>query len=255
MNQNGRKGYVYILVNPAFSGFVKVGKTTKEPETRARELSSGSGVPAPYAVAWDAFVTDCDHVECLVHRELAHARTRKDREFFSISLKNAISIASKIVGPFSCEVGELPLEAARLPEPDAEPKIPKVGPVTFRRSGAKPEELIEVAEDCEAERAMEPPDGGLNKTIQRIAYEVLIENPYTYSEMELFHEVHVVRRNRSDLKLESYNIKRHPLVQRFGWGIHRNKEGKLALVAVDSKKYRELQQSIKTTKAYRRSKV
>ena len=98
-----KRGYVYILVNPAFPGFLKIGKTTKEPETRARELSSGSGVPAPYAVAWDAFVSDCGHVERLIHRQLAHARSRNDREFFAVPLKNAISLVSSIVGPFSCE--------------------------------------------------------------------------------------------------------------------------------------------------------
>ena len=106
MELGDKKGYVYILVNPAFTGFVKVGKTTKEPESRARELSMGSGVPAPYAVAWDAFVTDCEHVERLIHQQLADTRARNDREFFAIPLKKAISIASNIAGPFSCEIGE-----------------------------------------------------------------------------------------------------------------------------------------------------
>ena len=112
------------------------------------------------------------------------------------------------------------------------------------------EELIEVAGDSEVDHAMEPPDGGTKKNIQRIMYEVLIENPYRYTEIELLHEVHVVRRNRDDLKLKSYTIKRSPLVKRFGWGIHRNQEGKLALISVESDLYRELQESIKTTRAY-----
>jgi hypothetical protein len=47
----GKRGYVYILINPAFAGFVKIGKTTKDSEVRAREVSAGSGVPAPYAIA------------------------------------------------------------------------------------------------------------------------------------------------------------------------------------------------------------
>lgn len=107
MQQPDKKGYVYILVNPTFSGYVKVGRTTREPEARARELSSTSGVPAPFAVAWDAFVTDCAHVERIIHQRLAHTRSRTDREFFVISLKEAISIISKIVEPYSCESIEL----------------------------------------------------------------------------------------------------------------------------------------------------
>ena len=99
-----KKGYVYILDNPAFHGLVKVGKTTKDPEARARELSSGSGVPDRYAVRWRALVNDCHQVERLIHQRLAHARARNDREFFAIPLEEAISIASRIAAPFSCDV-------------------------------------------------------------------------------------------------------------------------------------------------------
>jgi hypothetical protein len=112
MQHPDKKGYVYILVNPAFSGFLKVGRTTKEPEIRARELSAGTGVPAPYAVAWDALVTDCEHVERLIHQRLSSSRSRNDREFFVISLKKAISIISQIVEPYSCEVIEPKEKAA-----------------------------------------------------------------------------------------------------------------------------------------------
>lgn len=96
-----RKGYVYVLVDPAFPSLVKVGKTTKDPERRARDLSTGSGVPAPYVVAWAALVTDCHEVERLIHQELAHARARRDREFFAIAPSKAISIARSIAGRFS----------------------------------------------------------------------------------------------------------------------------------------------------------
>lgn len=250
-----KKGYVYILVNPAFPGFVKVGKTTKDPEARAREVSSGSGVPAPYAVAWDALVNDCHQVERLVHQELAHTRARNDREFFAVPLKKAISIVSSVAAPFSCEVDDPPAELLRSCEcaPAQTKPVPRPPKLSGSRSGN--EELIEVAEDSKVVRAVEPPDGGPEKSIHRIVYEVLIESPYKYTEMELFHEVHVVRRSRPDLKIESYSIKRSPLVQRFGWGIHRNPEGKLALVPVESDKYRELQRCIKRTKAYRKSKA
>jgi hypothetical protein len=252
LEQANRRGYVYLLINPAFSGFVKVGKTTKEPEIRARELSSGSGVPAPYAVAWDAFVTDCDHVERIIHDKLAHARARNDREFFAIPLKKAISIASSIVGPFSCEADESIAEPSGAVEAVAAPNGPTAKRPRLRPQRSVDEELIQVAADSVIDRAVVP---GPKNRIARITYEVLIENPYRYTEEELRYEVHVVRRNRTDLKLESYNIKRSPLVQKLGWGIHRNKEGKLALIPVESDRYRELQGSIKTTKSYRKHKT
>lgn len=250
-----KKGYVYILVNPAFPGFVKVGKTTKEPEVRAREVSSGSGVPTPYAVAWDALVIDCHQVELLIHQQLAYARARNDREFFAVPLKKAISIISSIVAPFSCEIDESSAQPFQSIECSLAPDKSTTFPRKLPTSRSVREELIEVAEDCPVEHAMEPPDGSPKKTIPRITYEVLINNPYMYTEIELFHEIHLARRNRPGLKIESYNIKRSRLVQMFGWGIHRNPEGKLALVAMESEKYRTLQISIKKTKAYRKSKA
>jgi Family of unknown function (DUF6157)/T5orf172 domain len=249
-----RKGFVYILVNPAFTGFVKVGKTIKEPEIRARELSSGSGVPAPYAVAWDAFVKDCDQVEKLIHQQLAHTRSRNDREFFAIPLKNAISIASSIVAPFSCEQ-DLPFAGTSITPDEMLTPRPTTMTITRKhRPRMQQEELIEVAEDYPNKYAQEPPNG-TSKTISRIEYELLIANPYKFTERELFYKVHVVHRNRPDLKIDSYNIKRSLLVQSFGWGLHRNNEGKLALVAIESDRYKELQESIKRTKSYRKNKA
>ena len=119
----GKRGYVYILINPAFAGFLKIGKTSKDPAVRARELSAGTGVPAPYAVAWDVLVSDCDHVERLIHHQLAPARARRDREFFAVPLKRAIAVARDIAAPFACACEEsLPpiihnaAEATMLPD-------------------------------------------------------------------------------------------------------------------------------------------
>ena len=107
-----------------------------------------------------------------------------------------------------------------------------------------------VAEDSKVQIAIEPPQRRAKKMIARIAYEVYRDNPYRYTEEQFHHEVHVVRRKMQGLKIESYDIKRSPLLKEYGWGIHRNKEGKLALIPMESEKYRELQNTIKTAKAY-----
>ena len=254
-------GYVYILVNPAFPRYVKIGKTTKDPETRARELSSGTGIPAPYGVAWDAFVSNCHEVERLIHKRLAHARARNDREFFAISLREAVSVLSEIVSPFEYQE-ELPPPtlipdasdkppSAETPKPFGEQAIEESG--TASRPSLGREELIEKAADSTAVRGEEPPDSGAKKTVARISYEVLSDNPYKFSEREFYREVHVVRRGRPDLKLESYNIKKLTLVKKYGWGIHRDSVGKLALVACESRKCKELlaDTRVKKTRAYR----
>lgn len=118
------------------------------------------------------------------------------------------------------------------------------------------EELIMIAEDSPTTISIEPPYDNQNKTVARIAYEVLTENPYKHTEREFYYEVHVVRRNRHDLKIDSYTIRRSELAKKYGWGFHRNSDNKLALVACDSEKYRELSEkkSVKKIKSCRTSK-
>jgi hypothetical protein len=178
MEQGDKKGYVYILVNPAFSGFVKVGRTTKEPETRARELSLGSGVPAPYAVAWEALVTDCEHVERLIHQQLAHARARNDREFFAIPLKKAIAVASKIIGPFSCETGEPIEEDALMHDIDTSLKTQE-----YRKETAKPlsDKQAEGAKTASANPMAIPSRDAVERAVSHIRVE--------YLDDERFHSV------------------------------------------------------------------
>ena len=38
-------GYIYVLINNSMENLVKVGKTSRDAESRAKELSSVTGVP------------------------------------------------------------------------------------------------------------------------------------------------------------------------------------------------------------------
>jgi hypothetical protein len=44
-------GYIYVLINQSMEGFIKVGKTARDPKERAKELSQATGVPTPFMVA------------------------------------------------------------------------------------------------------------------------------------------------------------------------------------------------------------
>ncbi|MGL4909067.1 MAG: GIY-YIG nuclease family protein [Bacteroidales bacterium] len=87
------QGYVYALINPSLHGLVKVGKTIKEPEVRAKEISSDTGVPTPFIVAFKVFVSDCDSAESYLHSllEVKGFRVNKNREFFNAPLEEIIS--------------------------------------------------------------------------------------------------------------------------------------------------------------------
>lgn len=89
MNDNG---YVYVLINPSMPNLVKIGKTTREPKERAKELSSTTGVPVPFIVVHDEFFENCSKAEQYIHTLLADGgfRVSTNREFFEISVKEAI---------------------------------------------------------------------------------------------------------------------------------------------------------------------
>ena len=89
-------GWVYILSNPVFPEYLKIGLTTLDPYTRAKQLSTGTGIPAPYVVAWMLYVSDCNAVERSTHIALDKYRNRNDREFFQLSLQTAIEAVEQI---------------------------------------------------------------------------------------------------------------------------------------------------------------
>lgn len=90
---NDRQGYVYVMINPSYNGIVKIGKTTKEPEERAKELSSATGVATPFIVVYKRLFNNCDVAEQLVHDILSEKgyRVNDSREFFSLSATEAIN--------------------------------------------------------------------------------------------------------------------------------------------------------------------
>lgn len=116
--------------------------------------------------------------------------------------------------------------------------------------------LYLVAEDCKVPNAVEPSSKLRNdkKTNNRITWEVLHEAPYAYDAKKLKEKIHLEIRGRTDLKLEAYNIRKSKMAQCFGWGIHQNSEGKLALVAMESEKYQQLKNNIRTVATFRNKK-
>ena len=72
---------------------VKVGKTSRDAKSRAKELSSVTGVPTPFVVAFDAFFADCSQAEDYVHEKLEQRgyRLASNREFFQAPLKEVIN--------------------------------------------------------------------------------------------------------------------------------------------------------------------
>jgi cold shock CspA family protein len=85
-------GFLYVLVNSAMPGLVKVGKTQRDPDARAQELSGVTGIPTPFVVAYNEWFSDCAAAEDFVHAflETKGYRVAENREFFSAPVKVAI---------------------------------------------------------------------------------------------------------------------------------------------------------------------
>lgn len=77
-------GWIYALTSPSLPGVVKIGRTTRDPVTRARELGGYAGASADYVVVAYAAVADPVACETHAHRMLRHCR-RKGTELFDIT--------------------------------------------------------------------------------------------------------------------------------------------------------------------------
>ena len=91
----GVDGFIYILSNSAFNT-LKIGRTSKAPEERRRELSSETGVPAPYKIEYYAFVENYESVERQVHLKLDSNRPQKNKEHFNCTVPEAIIVIEDI---------------------------------------------------------------------------------------------------------------------------------------------------------------
>lgn len=87
-------GAVYVMVNSSILGMAKVGRTTRPVAERLAELSSATGVPTPFVLAYEEAFADCVEAERAVHAELDRLGWRivPNREFFRGSPGDIIRI-------------------------------------------------------------------------------------------------------------------------------------------------------------------
>ncbi len=93
------QGYVYCLTNATMPGLVKIGRTARNPATRAAEISASTGVATPFNLEWSRRVDDMASAESDLHGALSRHRLNKRREFFRCTPALAYT-ASKTLGSF-----------------------------------------------------------------------------------------------------------------------------------------------------------
>lgn len=117
--------------------------------------------------------------------------------------------------------------------------------------------FIKVSPDCPVTSSVVPQYKTSNKPIHVIQYELLTGQPYQYTHEQLLFEVHIRHKNipAEELALHRQQIwdalfsKSHAclrasaLPKRYGWGVHYDAEGKIAIYGMETPEYERFVQS------------
>ncbi|MEY3759007.1 MAG: hypothetical protein RIR39_498 [Pseudomonadota bacterium] len=77
-------------------GILKIGRSINGGRNRALELY-GTGVPLPFKMEFEAWSPDCINDESYVHDLLDEQRINKSREFFKVSVSDAIECVLMVI--------------------------------------------------------------------------------------------------------------------------------------------------------------
>lgn len=123
--------------------------------------------------------------------------------------------------------------------------------------------FIQVADDCLAQTAAQPPVSDKAPSVAALQYALIAEHPYELTSDDVLFEVHAERRaipeDERDAAREQFFSKAQaclrssPLGKRYGWGIHHDADSRVALVPLGSEEYAALASdpTIKQVKAMR----
>lgn len=123
--------------------------------------------------------------------------------------------------------------------------------------------FIAVAEDCPVKVAEIPPQKDGKTTAASLQYEMVAVHPYRYTSDEVLFQVYAVKneipQSARAAEREKFFAKGQPclrsspLTKRYGWGVHSNRDGRIAIYAVESDEYARLanDKNLKHLKAMR----
>lgn len=111
--------------------------------------------------------------------------------------------------------------------------------------------FIEIAEDCPTGSARVPPRReGRSPTVARLHFDLVAEAPYQHTSDDVIFTTHATRAGIPDADLAAERerfftkgqacLRASPLAKRYGWGIHHDAEGRVALIPAGSEEYNRL---------------
>jgi hypothetical protein len=113
--------------------------------------------------------------------------------------------------------------------------------------------FVEVAPDTRATAGTVPRRRGSSRSIANFEYELIASEPYVHTHNDVLFAVHAARTLAADTSANAPAISREEFFGRshacmrasalpktYGWGLHFDAEGRVALVGVETDRYREL---------------
>jgi hypothetical protein len=107
--------------------------------------------------------------------------------------------------------------------------------------------FILVADDCPVKVGTPPPQSSA-PSVAALTYRQLSEQPYRYTSDDVLFTVYAERHGipeaeRSKARVEFFRkpqacLRASPIGKRYGWGIHSDAEGRVALYGMESEQYR-----------------
>lgn len=112
------RGIIYVMWNELFPELVKIGitngSTSKDVEKRRKELSHGENMPQPFEAKFAICVNNYQKIENIIHKGLSKLRHNPHREFFRLSVDEAINLLTSYI--ISGSAVEVPIKNSFLPE-------------------------------------------------------------------------------------------------------------------------------------------
>jgi hypothetical protein len=127
------RGYVYCLSNPAMPGLLKIGFTDRPIVNRLKELSAATGVPEAFEVEFCVRVRNASDLERRLHFELREFRVSTQKEFFRLSIEEAVNRILSFLSPTELSTSSASSTINESP-PTANP-----APITHETQRARPE--------------------------------------------------------------------------------------------------------------------
>lgn len=118
--------------------------------------------------------------------------------------------------------------------------------------------FIEVAEDTKANRGTTPPSKGGKKTVAEMQYELIAKNPYKFTSDDVLFQVYADRNDLTKAEQKEARavffskgqpcLRASPLTKSYGFGVHGDSSGKVAIYGVETDQYRHFLSDVKIKK-------